>query len=104
MWGDEGGEGMTGGRGVLSEAGGRGTVNDSVASTGESVISGSSGKGSLCVTRSSMFVEEVTSDKSDSSEGLRLLLDCGGKEALRFWMRRECRNASVFKVRFQWVC
>ena len=96
--GDEGSEGIAGGSGILSETGGNGIGIDSIASTGESVISGSSGKGSLCGTRWSKFVEEVTSDNSDNSECSRLLLGWGGREALRFWRRRECRNASVFRV------
>ena len=49
--GDEGGEGSTGVCGVFSETGSKGTVIDSISSAGESVILGSSGKGSLCGTR-----------------------------------------------------
>ena len=99
MLGDKGGKGKSGASGVFSEGDGKGTMIYVRVSVMESVISGSSGNGSLCGMRCSMFVEGVNSDNSDSSEGSGLTLGCGGREALRFWRRRECRNASVFRVR-----
>ena len=94
--GEDRGKGSVGVSGVCSEDDSRGAVICSVASVEGSVILGSSGKGSLCGPRCLMFVGEVNADNSDSSEGSRLLFDCGGSDALQFWRRRECRNASVF--------
>ena len=66
--GEDGGEGSVGVSGVCSEDDSRGAVICSVASVEGSVISGSSGKGSLCGPRCSLFVGEVNADNSDSSE------------------------------------
>ena len=99
VWGDKGGKGKSGVSGVFLEGDGKGTVICVRVSIVESVISGSSGNGSLWGMRCSMFVEGVNSDNSNSSEGSGLVLGCRGREALRFWRHRECRNTSVFGIR-----